>query len=175
MVRDGTFQSFRKKGEKRCSVKGRFLEEWLDSSSLEGCWNKALSERRVDEGGEERQVVARDGLEKGGRDGVKGACSGMVRHYGTQDNPAISTHTHLLGLHHIVISNKWTYSQTTTCLVSEGPGKSHLCGMCGRNNCYIYILLSLYFSMAFTMPFYAVHSIHTVHFVFTSSVCPTGF
>ena len=38
-------------------------------------------EVRVDEGGEEWQDVARGGLEKGGRDGVKGGGSGMVRHY----------------------------------------------------------------------------------------------
>ena len=49
LVRDGMFQSFRKEREKRyrsvvvdgSSVEGRFLEKWLDSSNLEGCWNKA--------------------------------------------------------------------------------------------------------------------------------------
>ena len=56
---------------------------------------------------------------------------------GTQDKPAITTHTrhchesmlHLLSLYYLAISNKWIYYNNNLCLVSEGPSKSHLCGV----------------------------------------------
>ena len=57
LVPDGTFQSFRKEWKKRnrsvvpdfsgANVKGPFLKEWLDSSSLERHWNTAWSEQSL--------------------------------------------------------------------------------------------------------------------------------